>query len=612
MHSLYSIADIGNGPELLKMYIEEMNNPRSIATSKRSYQLQNIEKYQMSGQSSPTWTSSLVPSTGTVKTVADLFAVVKRKDSNFKPKQVSQIVNEDGTPKIIYHQTGKEFHVFSNANPLSGMNDSETPNGFFAKDNDADIGIGGKKQMALYGDMKKPLHFKNRAEARAWYEKHVDGYAALQKQHDQINLQFQEEYEQQETDSDKYYEENYNAYVANDPAVTNAILENEKKLDDILDGWKAASVSISRQQRELLNEYFLKHDSGYDGIILDVDEGQNGETVKSYIFFNNTQLKSATGNIGTFDKANQDIRHSSRNSVQSSTPYSYDSFISKPDMSVTTLDSQVPSSRADVIAQAKQNAAKIGKINAKDGSVSVHVKDIGRDVVLSTNGLKHSLDRRFNVNAAVVQKAGEIINNSIRINEMIPQKADAKESYVLIGAARNNNGDTYIVRSVVNGFSNELASMDILYAINAKKEPAALLPRLANKSAIRTDSTISISELLDYVNEYFPDILPEDVLKHYGHDARPDGVLGESALYSSRNPQKQLEAWETENERTKPNEDVLKSRQYTYQAFAEKPDMNVTQVSEPQNISRGQIIQAALASATAAGFIDESISKEVL
>lgn len=49
-----------------------------------------------------------------------------------------------------------------------------------------------------------------------------------------------------------------------------------------------------------------------------------------------------------------------------------------------------------------------------------------------------------------------------------------------------------------------------------------------------TDSTISIAELLDYVNKYFPDILPESVLKHYGYDSRPDGKLGESALYQDR------------------------------------------------------------------------------
>lgn len=62
-----------------------------------------------------------------------------------------------------------------------------------------------------------------------------------------------------------------------------------------------------------------------------------------------------------------------------------------------------------------------------------------------------------------------------------------------------------------------------------------MLPRVyGEKSAPSTDSTISIAELLDNVNEYFPDILPEDVLRHFGHESRPEGKLGESALYSSR------------------------------------------------------------------------------
>ena len=36
---------------------------------------------------------------------------------------------------------------------------------------------------------------------------------------------------------------------------------------------------------------------------------------------------------------------------------------------------------------------------------------------------------------------------------------------------------------------------------------------------------------MDYVNEYFPDILPEDVLKHYGYDSRHEGDLGNDVLY---------------------------------------------------------------------------------
>ncbi len=300
----------------------------------------------------------------------------------------------------------------------------------------------------------------------------------------------------------------------------------------------------------------------YDGVVFEnISDGVGYDDLSKlttdYVVFDSNRIKSAetvvydnNDNVipvsQRFNPRSNDIRYSDRD-------YSYEALASKPDMMVTTVDGNVPNNRADVVAQAKQNAAKVGKFDPKTGSVSVYVDDVGSDVVLATNGLKHSLDRRFAVNAPVLLKAGEILQKSIRINEMTPKKADASESYILIGAARNESGDIYIVRSVINRFSNELVSMDVLYAINAKKEPAALLPRLAENSAIRTDSkgnqprsmrprfqgpvtdsAISIADLLDLVNQYFPDILPEDVLKHYGYDARPDGDLGSDALYQDR------------------------------------------------------------------------------
>lgn len=227
-----------------------------------------------------------------------------------EPESASKVVNEDGTPRIIYHQTAAEFNVFSNANPLAGRNDSETPNGFFAKDNDADIGVGGNKQMALYGDMKKPLHFKDRAEAKAWYSEHIDGYKGLTEKLNKLDEENQSKYDAQETANDEYYEQNYEAYVADDAEVTKKILENEDKLDDILEQWKDTTDTIRGELRELLDSYFIENDSGYDGIILDFDGRRKGENVKSYIFFKNTQLKSATDNVGLFDRRNPDIRYS--------------------------------------------------------------------------------------------------------------------------------------------------------------------------------------------------------------------------------------------------------------------------------------------------------------
>jgi hypothetical protein len=87
----------------------------------------------------------------------------------------------------------------------------------------------------------------------------------------------------------------------------------------------------------------------------------------------------------------------------------------------------------------------------------------------------------------------------------------------------------------VNRSTNELTSIDVLYSINTKTEPAgSLSPDVPAKADYLTGSNISISDLLDYVNKYYPDILPEDILKHYNYNSRPEGVLGESVLYQNR------------------------------------------------------------------------------
>lgn len=322
-----------------------------------------------------------------------------------------------------------------------------------------------------------------------------------------------------------------------------------------------------------IQEYFAGHPEDYaamyDSVVLEVDgieespSGSAKDMSHNGPFLNPDEL--STIKIADLldlvnEKGEKYLPQYSDRDTGSAGPYAYDSLVSKPDMAVTRLSGDVPGNRADVIYQAKQNAAKIGRFNSKDGSVSVYVKDMDSDVIIGRDGLKHSIDRRLDVNAPVILKAGEILSNSIRINEMTPKLDNASNSYVLIGAAENGDGEIYVVRSVVNRFKNELVSMDVLYAINAKKEPAALLPLSTEKSALGTGSTISISELLDYVNDYFPDILPEEVLKHYGHESRPEGKLGESVLYSDRDPEavKRNQILERQNEDLKDTVQYLK------------------------------------------------------
>lgn len=218
--------------------------------------------------------------------------------------------------------------------------------------------------------------------------------------------------------------------------------------------------------------------------------------------------------------------------------YSYAALAAKPDMQVTTVDDVVrydadSKMRKDIIARAIAAAKKVGSTN-ENGNAVIHVDDTDTDVILSAKGLRHGLDRRFSTNAPVTLKAGEILKNAVRINELTPKKDTVDASYVLIGAAKNAKNEPYIVQFVVNRASNEVTSVDVLYSIGTKKEPAALLPEVTDVPATLTGSTISISSLLDYVNKYFPDILPESVLKHYGYTERPSGELGESALFQQR------------------------------------------------------------------------------
>lgn len=113
MHSMYAIVDAGSGPELIKLYVEEMNNPASVETSKRAYTLVNIEKAPNAGGR----VQANSPSSGTntlnaVKNVADLFAKVKALDANFSPNPVNKdLLDSDGTMMEVLYQSVKDSTV---------------------------------------------------------------------------------------------------------------------------------------------------------------------------------------------------------------------------------------------------------------------------------------------------------------------------------------------------------------------------------------------------------------------------------------------------------------------------------------------------------------------
>lgn len=180
------------------------------------------------------------------------------------PKRASKVVNADGTPKIVYHGTAAQFTQFRTGDVgfHLGMEDQAR---------DRVRRISNARIMELYADIKNPLVIES--DYGDW------GGNSLA-----------------------------NKFLVN--GMFKDMPEVEDRLRDILEidsakGRESASQRKDRAVRELLESL------GYDGIqYLNTFEGDRNSY--SFIAFEPGQIKSATDNIGTFDRNNPDIRYELR------------------------------------------------------------------------------------------------------------------------------------------------------------------------------------------------------------------------------------------------------------------------------------------------------------
>lgn len=224
------------------------------------------------------------------------------------PETASKVVNDDGTPRVMYHQTGARFTVFNTDNEVAGKFDSDTPVGMFFKSTEKDIGVSGNKQMKVYLNARNVLEFSNRNDIHSYWMKNVEGYSELQKEYDDVDSRFKKEYNDAEEISDRWYEEHYDDMISGKITDEEAEEAINGELDKILDRWKKATEPLRRKMKMLITEYI--RNSEYDGIHLKYDGSRNGVDVETYIVFNPNQIKSVTDNIGTFNYNDDDIRYS--------------------------------------------------------------------------------------------------------------------------------------------------------------------------------------------------------------------------------------------------------------------------------------------------------------
>lgn len=184
-------------------------------------------------------------------------------DPQKNPKRASKVVNADGTPRVMYHYTDSTFTVFDPAR--SGSNQGmRLGDGIYISSSKTAFMDYGKNRMDVYADIKHPFEMKlTKAQADevlntyAATKHNLDAYGGVYRKHAQQKLMTP-------TRVMDYLSE----YAA----------DNGIKTSDI-----------------------LKH-LGYDGIHDGIE----------WVAFDPTQIKSATDNIGTFDRNNPDIRYELR------------------------------------------------------------------------------------------------------------------------------------------------------------------------------------------------------------------------------------------------------------------------------------------------------------
>ena len=228
-----------------------------------------------------------------------------------KPETASKVVNADGTPKVVYHQTGNDFTIFDVRKNGAGTRDNETPFGIFLKSSSRDIGLNGKKQMALYANIRNPIYAQDRADLTRQLRELSPEYDAIRQEHAVLDKEYKQKFE----DAKRNFINFLTEWKKNHPGESSRSLYGTPEFervfdaeDDIVEEWTSKADAISVRAKEVLTDALKQ--AGYDGVILANDAGSWGRSTDAYIALSENQVKSATDNVGTFDRDNPDIRYS--------------------------------------------------------------------------------------------------------------------------------------------------------------------------------------------------------------------------------------------------------------------------------------------------------------
>lgn len=220
----------------------------------------------------------------------------------------SQARDSSGRLLVLYHQTDGDFTIFDTRHPGAGSRDSDTPFGIFLKQTAGDIGLAGKKQMALYANITNPLRAANREDLARQLREISGSYAAISDKHKQLDAEYHEKFEQ----AKKAWRDYIIEWRAANPGANRSALNDDPKFnelfdaeDTVVDEWTAAADRLSTQAKEVITQDLRV--AGYDGVFLENDVGSWGRRTDAIIALDPQQVKNVSNKTPT---SNPDIRYS--------------------------------------------------------------------------------------------------------------------------------------------------------------------------------------------------------------------------------------------------------------------------------------------------------------
>jgi hypothetical protein len=189
----------------------------------------------------------------------------------------SKITNEDGTPKVVYHQTSKEGErgIFSKGFDIkkgqARLSDNLVPEGFFFKESENDISVSKDNvQLKFYLSIQNPLYTETRQDVLYKVGKMKPKFLSKYYDHEEVDREYKKKFDEM------FDSKNYG--------------EKMDELNSLLKEWEDWVREDSTELRNMLTD-ILKN-NGYDGMVIKEDVGSFGRKVKTIVALYPHQIKS--------------------------------------------------------------------------------------------------------------------------------------------------------------------------------------------------------------------------------------------------------------------------------------------------------------------------------